>query len=340
VRWNPTGNRIASGSSDNSAKVWDAATGQELLTLQGHTDTVWSVDWSPDGRRLATASQDGTIRVWDAAKGYEMFTGAGGTANGVSADDSQRVDSAKMRFVNLSERQASGISPADGADVGPSRTVRLRWTWAPDAVACRVYFGDDPDNLVLLGNVAARQGLGTRELVGRKWHCWRVDTIRGDGLVVTGKLWSVSTGDMVGWWKLDETAGQIVADSSGRGKDGTLMDNPQRRQGHSGGAIEFDGQDDYVQVEDASDCGIGLQITLACWIKVGGFVVPWAPAISRAGNGSWRLQRAGREHGIEFACDGVDVPGTVWGNTVGTKTVDDGRWHHIAGHMTAPASLM
>ena len=46
----------ASASEDQTAKVWDAASGQELLTLKGHTGPVISVAWSPDGKRLATAS--------------------------------------------------------------------------------------------------------------------------------------------------------------------------------------------------------------------------------------------------------------------------------------------
>jgi eukaryotic-like serine/threonine-protein kinase len=48
----PDGKRIVSGSADNTVKVWDAATGQEALSLKGHTAGVSSVCISQGLRRL------------------------------------------------------------------------------------------------------------------------------------------------------------------------------------------------------------------------------------------------------------------------------------------------
>src|SRR5262249_3844269 len=66
--------RLASASEDKTVKVWDAQTGQEALTLKGHTDPVRSVCFSPDGKRLASASNDETVKVWDVQTGQEAVT--------------------------------------------------------------------------------------------------------------------------------------------------------------------------------------------------------------------------------------------------------------------------
>ena len=66
---------------DKTAKVWEAASGRELLTLRGHSDAIWSVAFSPDGQRIATASDDGTARVWEAASGKELVKFKGHTAS-------------------------------------------------------------------------------------------------------------------------------------------------------------------------------------------------------------------------------------------------------------------
>ena len=73
------GQRIASGSMDKTLKVWDTATGQALLTLKGHSDSVTSVALSGDGRHLVSGSRDGTMKVWDLqqCQGGEGSVGTG-----------------------------------------------------------------------------------------------------------------------------------------------------------------------------------------------------------------------------------------------------------------------
>ena len=63
VAFSPDGTRVAAGSSDRSARVFDAATGAELSRLD-HEDSVLAVAFSPDGTRMATGSNDRSARIW------------------------------------------------------------------------------------------------------------------------------------------------------------------------------------------------------------------------------------------------------------------------------------
>jgi WD40 repeat protein len=72
------GRRLVTAGGDQSkpgeVKVWDARTGELLLDLKGHTETVWRVCFSADAQRLATGSVDRTAKVWDARTGQQLLT--------------------------------------------------------------------------------------------------------------------------------------------------------------------------------------------------------------------------------------------------------------------------
>jgi len=74
VAFSPDGQILASGSIDNTVRLWLADDGTLLRTLVGHTDSVWSVPFSPDGQTLALGSGNKTVRLWQAADGTLLRT--------------------------------------------------------------------------------------------------------------------------------------------------------------------------------------------------------------------------------------------------------------------------
>ncbi len=100
VAFSPVGNRLASSNKPPNAitphqagevKLWNAQTGEEIFTLEGHAGSVTSLAFSSDGKRLASSTGGGPgpprgheVKVWDTETGEELLTfkeiGSGGVA--------------------------------------------------------------------------------------------------------------------------------------------------------------------------------------------------------------------------------------------------------------------
>ncbi|MHC4891426.1 MAG: LamG domain-containing protein, partial [Planctomycetota bacterium] len=128
-----------------------------------------------------------------------------------------------------------------------------------------------------------------------------------------------------------------AADTSGfqPTADGTLVGNPTFETGVFGQAIDLDGDGDYVDYGNESFFDITDSITVAAWIKVREFDKKYQTIIAK-GDNSWRLARVDDSNNVEFACSGTAATrwtgkGEVPWAVLGTRSVNDGKWHHIAG---------
>ena len=180
--FSPDGSRIVTASDDNTAKVWDARSGTEVLTLRGHTtmaipavvfspdvligdgvDGVNSAGFSPDGSLIVTSSGDQTAKVWDARSGVEVRTLKGHTAGVTSASfspDGARIvtashdktaklwDARSGALVLTLKGRAAGVTSASFSPDG----VRIV-TGSVDAAA--IVWDATPINRELLANEPA-----------------------------------------------------------------------------------------------------------------------------------------------------------------------------------------
>nr|KAF6449995.1 dynein assembly factor with WD repeats 1 [Molossus molossus] len=78
VALNKSGSCFITGSYDRTCKVWNTASGEELLTLDGHRNVVYAIAFNnPYGDKIATGSFDKTCKLWNAETGacYHTFRG-------------------------------------------------------------------------------------------------------------------------------------------------------------------------------------------------------------------------------------------------------------------------
>lgn len=81
VAFDPAGKMLASGSADNTVKLWEVESGKLLRTLEGHEGVVLNVAFDPMGRTLASGSTDETVRLWKVASGKLLRTLEGHTGS-------------------------------------------------------------------------------------------------------------------------------------------------------------------------------------------------------------------------------------------------------------------
>lgn len=169
LAFNPDGTRIVAGAMDRTARVWDAASGRELIILKGHDDVVLGATHSYDGKRIVTASLDKTARVWDAATGRQLVALLG---------HENQVNSARFNFdgtrvvTTSTDRTVRIWNASNGEEVMVFRHHDDPSFAAFNTDGSRVVVAPDPITIVhtVMGRVLARLPAQQRWLHGEVFH--------------------------------------------------------------------------------------------------------------------------------------------------------------------------
>ncbi len=148
IAFSPDGRVLASGGHDGRVRIWEAATGAELMAFAGHEDRVFGVAFSPDGSVVASSGNDGTVRLWEippdggfrsvelavvGSLGDSILNDVAFSPNGMSL----LVAGRDIRAADYSVLKLWQIVPSEGAEASivVSLATRLRTNTAAIALA-------------------------------------------------------------------------------------------------------------------------------------------------------------------------------------------------------------
>ncbi|MBN1636628.1 MAG: hypothetical protein JW920_08945 [Deltaproteobacteria bacterium] len=132
--------------------------------------------------------------------------------------------------------------------------------------------------------------------------------------------------------KFNETSGDIADDDSIYGHSGQLVNGPTWAVGTLGGALSFDGVDDYVLVENIYSTLSGRDVTVSLWMKAGTKDAQQFLCAFNTASGGNRLM-----FGRNASSVNLGIYDNQW--QISNSSVFDGAWHHVAYVLSSALDL-
>ena len=196
------GGRVATGSADKNAIVWEIPSGLPLIRLEGHDGSVQAVHFSPSGQYILTGSADTTVKLWSATldRNRIRFAGHRSFVSGVafSPDNLKLATSSHdgtVKIWNIAEQKAEQTLVGHHGRVNAVK-------FSPDG---RFLISGAADNEAILWNVDSGEIVST--LSGHAHSITTVDFSPDGRVAATGswdqtiKLWDLTTFQEKATWK-------------------------------------------------------------------------------------------------------------------------------------------
>ncbi len=133
--------------------------------------------------------------------------------------------------------------------------------------------------------------------------------------------------NLVAWWRFDDGSGSSARDSSGNDSHGALNGDPQWITGRIGGALDFDGDGDYVDCGNPGIFNFDEQVTAGAWVNLRSIPGQWRTVVAKGEEG-WRLALTRMMPSFTF---GVAGRGFGYPSVYSARQVAFGEWHHVCG---------
>ena len=332
----PDPSNNATGIDINDDLAWNAGSGATEHDVYFSTDsTVDSNDLV--GRQSGTSYDPGTLN--NGATYYWRIN---------------EVNSAGVTLGQVWSYTTAVAAPGQAGSPTPGNNAtnidlddNLSWSAGSGATEHDVYFSTD--STIDSSDLEGRQS-GTSydpgTLNNGATYYWRIDEVNSGG-VTEGQVWSFTTesasgtGGLVGHWKLDETSGTTVSDSSGN-NNGTYDDGPTLgatpATNFSGTSVSFDGNNDNVTIPDDSSLRV-TDMTVSAWVYIPSSIPSGWRTIVEHGRGTdnwfglWKRSGSDRFH-FRWADNGGS---TVSADTNATIVAD--QWYHIVGTLDTSTNV-
>ncbi|MHC4430994.1 MAG: LamG domain-containing protein, partial [Planctomycetota bacterium] len=147
-------------------------------------------------------------------------------------------------------------------------------------------------------------------------------------VLLASLLGSSASAELVAHWKFDEGSGNIAHDASGNGNDGTFVGNPQWSIGKIGGALEFNGSSDYIQIPFSESLKVINQgdFSIAAWFMPDEIPSEYKSVFQQADDAS-----GGPGRTWLFVHQSNEIRSSLGGAPTGSGIgIEGGTWYHAA----------